>query len=63
MAIPAGSQSGKRLRLKGRGLPGDPAGDQFVVLQVHVPSASTDVDRAAYETLRQHYSDFDPRKR
>jgi curved DNA-binding protein len=63
MAIPAGSQSGRRLRLKGRGLPGDPAGDQFVVLQVHVPPATTDADRASYEALRQHYSDFNPRRR
>jgi curved DNA-binding protein len=63
MAIPAGSQSGRRLRLKGRGLPGDPAGDQFVVLQVHVPTATTDADRAAYEALRQHYGEFNPRRR
>jgi curved DNA-binding protein len=63
MAIPAGSQSGRRLRLKGRGLPGEPAGDQFVVLQVHVPAASTDADRAAFEALRSHYSDFNPRER
>ena len=30
MRIPAGSQSGQKLRLRGRGLPGNPAGDQFV---------------------------------
>lgn len=63
MAIPAGSQSGRRLRLKGRGLPGEPSGDQFVVLQIQTPSAATDADRAAYEALRSHYSDFNPRKR
>lgn len=63
MAIPAGSQSGRRLRLKGRGLPGDPAGDQFVVLQVHVPPAHSDADRAAFEALRKHYGDFNPRRR
>ncbi len=63
MSIPAGSQSGKRLRLKGRGLPGEPAGDQIVVLQIHVPAATTDADRSAYDALRQHYGDFNPRKR
>jgi curved DNA-binding protein len=63
MAIPAGSQSGRRLRLKGRGLPGDPAGDQFVVLQVHTPAATSDADRAAYAALREHYSEFNPRRR
>ena len=63
MAIPVGSQSGRRLRLKGRGLPGEPAGDQFVVLQIQAPAVVTDADRAAYEALRSHYSDFNPRKR
>ena len=34
LAIPAGSQSGRKMRLKGRGLPGTTQGDQFVVLQM-----------------------------
>jgi curved DNA-binding protein len=63
MAIPAGSQSGRRLRLKGRGLPGHPAGDQFVVLQIHTPPAHGDADQQAYEGLRAHFSQYDPRKR
>ncbi|MBP8298305.1 MAG: DnaJ domain-containing protein [Burkholderiales bacterium] len=63
MGIPAGSQSGRKLRLKGRGLPGKPDGDQFVVLQIHVPAAVSDGDRKAWEALRQHCGDFDPRRR
>ncbi|MBL8242898.1 MAG: J domain-containing protein, partial [Rhodanobacteraceae bacterium] len=63
MGIPAGSQSGRKLRLKGRGLPGKPDGDQFVVLQIHAPAAVSDGDRKAWEALRQHYGDFDPRRR
>ncbi|MGE4071537.1 MAG: DnaJ C-terminal domain-containing protein [Lysobacterales bacterium] len=63
MGIPAGSQSGRRLRLKGRGLPGHPAGDQFVVLQIHTPPAHGDADQQAYESLRAHFSQYDPRKR
>lgn len=63
MAIPAGSQSGRRLRLKGRGLPGNPAGDQFVVLQIHAPPAQGEGDQQAYEALRKHFSQFDPRRR
>jgi len=62
MAIPAGTQSGRRLRLKGRGLPGEPNGDQFVVLQVHVPPALTDADRAAFEALKTQFSGFEPRR-
>lgn len=63
MAIPPGSQSGRRLRLKGRGLPGSPDGDQFVVLQVHVPAATGEGDRKAWEALRQQFPGFDPRAR
>lgn len=62
MAIPAGSQSGRRLRLKGRGLQSaGTTGDQFVVLQIHMPEARSDEDRAAYEQLRQHFEGFAPR--
>ena len=61
MAIPAGSQSGRRLRLKGRGLPGNPTGDQFVILQVQVPGIVSDADRAALEAFKAHFSGFDPR--
>jgi curved DNA-binding protein len=63
MAIPAGSQSGRRLRLKGRGLPGTPApGDQFVVLQIHLPTLHDDADRAAFDALREHFVNFNPRQ-
>lgn len=62
MAIPPGTQSGRRLRLKGRGLRGKPEdGDQFVVLQVHVPLSAGEDDRKAWEALRRHFPDFDPR--
>lgn len=60
MQIPAGSSSGKRLRLKGRGLPGDPAGDQYLILKVVVPEATSDKARSLYEALRDE-QDFDPR--
>src|SRR5574337_1211382 len=39
LKIPAGSDSGKRMRLRGRGMPGASPGDQFVTLQVHAPPA------------------------
>ncbi len=41
MKVPAGSTSGRKLRLKGRGLPGSPAGDFYVELQIAVPPAGT----------------------
>jgi curved DNA-binding protein len=58
--VPAGSQSGRRLRLKGRGLPGDPAGDQYVVLQIVTPPADTAAARALYERMAREVP-FDPR--
>ncbi len=49
--IPAGAQSGQKLRLKGRGLPGAPAGDQYVVLRVVIPQATTPAAKALYEKM------------
>jgi curved DNA-binding protein len=60
MQIPANSQSGQKLRLRGRGLPGTPAGDQYVQLKVVLPQASTPEARALYEQMRDKLA-FDPR--
>ena len=46
LKIPAGAQTGTRLRLKGRGLPGAPAGDQYVELEIRTPKAETSEARA-----------------
>jgi curved DNA-binding protein len=60
LRIPAGSQSGTRLRLRGRGLPGNPPGDQYVVLEIVVPRADTDAAKALYERMERELP-FDPR--
>ena len=60
LRIPAGARAGQRLRLRGRGLPGDPAGDQYVVLKVVLPPAETPRARELYETLKRELP-FDPR--
>lgn len=59
--VPAGSQSGRKLRLKGRGMPGHPAGDQIVTIEIRVPFAGDDASREAFETFREAFPDFDPR--
>ncbi len=61
MQVPAGSQSGRKLRLKGRGLPGNPAGDQLVTLEIHAPPANDDAAREAYTAYQEAFADFDPR--
>src|SRR5262249_9528541 len=60
MRIPADSQSGQKLRLRGRGLPGQPPGDQYVQLKVVVPPANSPEARALFEELKQKL-DFNPR--
>jgi len=61
MHVPAGSQSGQKLRLRGRGLPGTPPGDQYVQLKVVLPPADSPQARALYEEMRSKL-DFDPRR-
>lgn len=62
MKIPPGSQSGKKLRLKGRGLPGQPAGDEYVVLRIEIPPAESDVARSLYQKMADTLP-FNPRAR
>ncbi|MES1943360.1 heat shock protein DnaJ domain-containing protein [Salinisphaera sp. PC39] len=60
LTVPAGSQSGRKLRLKGRGLPGKTKGDQYVVLRIVTPPADSEDAKAAYRRLAEATS-FDPR--
>ena len=59
--IPAGSQSGKKLRLKKRGLPGNPPGDQIVTLQIVMPKATTEQDKHYYQDMANRF-EFNPRE-
>lgn len=49
--VPPGSQSGRRLRLKGRGFPGSPPGNQYLNLQIQIPPIGSDREKALYEEL------------
>jgi curved DNA-binding protein len=60
LRIPAGSQSGSKLRLRGRGLPGQPPGDQYAVLKVVLPAGNSPQARALYEQMQRDLA-FDPR--
>lgn len=60
LKIPADSEAGRKLRLRGRGLPGVgsmPAGDQIVELEVLAPKAHTEAEREAYRNLQQTFGD------
>ncbi len=60
LKIPEGSQSGQRLRLKGRGLPGTPPGDGIVVLEIVTPPAKTEAAKEAYRLMAERLP-FNPR--
>lgn len=64
MSVPAGSQTGRKLRLRGRGIPGSAVGkapgDFYVLLDLVLPPASNDKARAAYRQMAVDLA-FDPR--
>jgi curved DNA-binding protein len=62
LKIPAGTGSGRKLRLKGRGIPGKTAGDLYVIPQITVPPADNDAARELYRKMEQELS-YNPRKR
>ena len=56
LRVPADSDTGKKLRLRGRGLPGKPAaGDQIVELEVTAPRAVTPAQRELYEQMAEQF--------
>jgi len=57
LTVPPGTQSGQRMRLRGRGLPRDGArGDLYAVVRVVVPTRPSAAEREAYEMLRRSAS-------
>jgi curved DNA-binding protein len=60
LKVPPNSQTGKKLRLKGRGIPARQPGDLYVVLQIVLPPADTPQRRAFYERMREEFA-FHPR--
>ena len=59
--IPAASIAGKKLRVKGRGLPGKTPGDFYFVLKLALPIAQSDADKKAYADLQNVFASFNPR--
>lgn len=60
LKIPPNSKTGRKLRLKGRGLPSKTPGDLFVVLQVVNPPAKTEAEKAFYKSMAETF-EFNPR--
>lgn len=60
LKVPANARTGQKLRLKGRGIPGKPAGNLYAVLQIVVPPAKTDKDKELYQKMAREMN-FNPR--
>jgi curved DNA-binding protein len=62
VTVPPGSQSGRKLRLKGRGIPAATPGDLYLMLNVVLPPAGSERARELYETMARDLA-FNPRDR
>jgi len=64
LTLPPGSVAGKKMRLKGRGIPagapGSPPGDLYAVLAIALPAADSDAAKSAYRAFAEAF-DFNPR--
>ena len=62
VTVPAGWKPGRKLRLKGRGIPGAQPGDLYLELEIALPPATTDAARDAYAALGRAFPGFDARR-
>ncbi len=60
LKIPPASNTGRKMRLKERGVPAKKAGDLYVILDVVLPKAETDEAKNAYQAFKKAV-DFNPR--
>ncbi len=60
LKIKPGMQSGQRMRLKGKGMPGPKPGDQLVEIMIQTPPAKDAKSKKFYEDMRAQF-DFNPR--
>lgn len=60
LKIPENSNQGRKLRLKGKGIPGKQPGDFYVVLDVVLPPADSERAKALYQEMSKEMA-FDPR--
>jgi curved DNA-binding protein len=61
VTIPPASTSGRKLRLRGRGIPGSTPGDFYLVLQLVTPPVHTNSDKTVYTDMARQFTSFKPR--
>ncbi|MEQ4576932.1 MAG: DnaJ C-terminal domain-containing protein, partial [Gammaproteobacteria bacterium] len=57
LKVPADSDAGRKLRLRGRGLPGNPQGDQIVELEITAPVPADEAQKKAYRNLAKAFGE------
>ena len=61
LSVPAGSSQGRKLRLKGKGLPGKVPGDLYAVVTIALPPSAAEADREAYGAFARSFAAYNPR--
>lgn len=61
LQVPPNTAAGRKLRLKERGIPGQPAGDFYAVIEIALPPADNDKARELYRTMERELP-FNPRR-
>ncbi len=61
LKVPAGTGNGKKLRLKGRGIPGNPSGDFYVTTEITLPPTTSDTGKEIYRKMQREMP-YDPRE-
>ena len=61
VTVPAGSNAGRKLRLKGRGLPASEPGDLYLQVDIVLPPAASQAERDAYAAFGKAFPGFDAR--
>lgn len=59
--IPEGTRGGHPMRVRGKGIPGEPPGDLLLDIHITLPPADTPGARQLYETMARELA-FDPRR-
>jgi curved DNA-binding protein len=62
LKIPAGTATGKKMRLRGRGIPGKPPGDFYVVPQITLPPADSEAAKELYRQMEKELA-YNPRSK
>jgi curved DNA-binding protein len=62
LKIPEGTSAARKLRLQKRGIPGEPPGDMYVMLNISLPPADSDTARDLYHKMEQDLA-YNPRSK